>query len=250
MRHLHILINFIRVFKYLGLFQILKFYTLQKNKTSQFKIKNYKNIFFLRGATSDSWVFDMNIIREEYKVFMPIASPKTILDAGANIGTASRFFSNQFPDAKIIAIEPDSENYEILIKNTQNNKNIQCLKGGLWSSDTKLSIVNDNEWKYAIRVKEDVLEGKINAFSIHGVMKMQGWDFIDILKLDIEGSEVEILSKHLELWVDKIGMLIIELHPGLDEKCTRVLFEAFSNKDFSLKWSGENLALIFKNQNN
>jgi len=52
----------------------------------------------------------MNIIREEYKVFMPIDSPKTILDAGANIGTASRFFSNQFPDAKIIAIEPDSEN--------------------------------------------------------------------------------------------------------------------------------------------
>jgi len=192
----------------------------------------------------------MNIIREEYKMFMPIDSPKTILDAGANIGTASRFFSNQFPEAKIIAIEPDSENYEILIKNTQNNKNIQCLKEGLWSSDTKLSIVNDDEWKYAIRVKEDALEGKINAFSIPGVMKMQGWDFIDILKLDIEGSEVEILSKHLELWVDKIGMLIIELHPGLDEKCSRVLFEAFSNKDFNLQCSDENLALIFKNKNN
>ena len=45
-------------------------------------------------------------------------------------------------------------------------------------------------------------------------------------------------------------MLIIELHPSLDEKCARVLFEAFSNKDFNLQWSGENLALIFKNQNN
>ena len=120
MRHLHLIINFIRVFKYLGLFQILRFYTLKKNKISQFKIRNYKNKFFLRGATSDSWVFDMNIIREEYKVFMPIESPKTILDAGANIGTASRFFSNQFPKAEIIAIEPDSENYEILIKNTEN----------------------------------------------------------------------------------------------------------------------------------
>ena len=40
------------------------------------------------------------------------------------------FFSNQFPKAEIIAIEPDSENYEILIKNTEYNKNIQCLKGG------------------------------------------------------------------------------------------------------------------------
>ncbi len=108
----------------------------------------------------------MNIIREEYKVFMSMESPKTILDAGANIGTASRFFSNQFPKAEIIAIEPDSENYEILIKNTEYNKNIQCLKGGLWSSDTNLSIVNDDEWKYAIRVKEDALEGEINAFSI------------------------------------------------------------------------------------
>ena len=46
MRYIHLLINFIRIFKYLGLFQILIFYTLQKNKTSQFKIKNYKNIFF------------------------------------------------------------------------------------------------------------------------------------------------------------------------------------------------------------
>ena len=46
MRYFLKLINFIRVFKHLGLFQTLIFYTLQKNKTSQFKIKNYKNIFF------------------------------------------------------------------------------------------------------------------------------------------------------------------------------------------------------------
>src|ERR1700761_5069168 len=42
-----------------------------------------------------------------------------IIDAGANIGAASLYFAATFPRARIIAIEPVRENYDMLVRNTQ-----------------------------------------------------------------------------------------------------------------------------------
>lgn len=236
-----------RTIKYLGIFQSISyfFFKNKKNKKLKFKVKNYKNNFTIRCGTSDPWVFDMNILREEYKGFIQ-KSPKTILDGGANIGGASRYWHKQYPEATIIAVEPDPENFEILTENTSEISKISCVQGGIWSSDTKLSFENDKAWKYSLQVVEDNINGKIQAYSIPSLMEKFNWDFIDVLKLDVEGSEVEILSKNTEPWIDKIGTLILELHPDIDYRCSRILFKAFSNRDFILKWRGENLILIFK----
>lgn len=236
-----------RTIRYPGVFQTISFYFFQNkpNKKLNLRLKGYKNNFTIRCGTSDPWVFDMNILREEYKSFIT-KPPKTILDGGANIGGASRYWNKQYPEASIIALEPDPENFEVLIANTSEINKITCVKGAIWSSNTKLSFENDKAWKYALQVIEDEANGKIQAYSIPCIMEKFGWDFIDVLKLDVEGSEVEILSKNTEQWIDKIGTLILELHPDIDDRCARILFKAFSNRDFNLKWKGENLVLIFK----
>ncbi len=43
--------------------------------------------------------------------------PKLIIDAGANVGFASLWFLQRFPNTEIIAIEPESSNCEMLKKN-------------------------------------------------------------------------------------------------------------------------------------
>lgn len=247
MKFIQGLINVLRTIKYLGVLQTIIYYRwrFKKNKIFQIKVKGYANRFSLRGGTSDSWVFDMNIIREEYSFIKTDRDIKTIIDGGANIGTASRYFNKRFPKAQIVSVEPSGSNFDILTSNTAGIDSITCLKGGLWSKNTNLKIIDDLAWKYALRVIEDKESGDIQAYSITGIMEKMNWDFIDILKLDIEGSELELLSNNLSLWSHKVGMLIIELHPDIESKSAGILFSAFAGRDFDLKYRGENLLLIF-----
>jgi hypothetical protein len=71
----------------------------------------------VRGNTSDVQTFEQIFIDNEYDVPIGI-SPKTIVDGGANVGYASVYFANRFPDPRIIAIEPHNANAEMLEKNT------------------------------------------------------------------------------------------------------------------------------------
>src|SRR5665213_307274 len=76
----------------------------------------------LRFGTSDAWVLKEVLLDGEYD-FLPQISPKVIIDAGANIGLASIFFANKFPDAVIYALEPEVSNYAILEKNVSKYPN-------------------------------------------------------------------------------------------------------------------------------
>jgi hypothetical protein len=68
---------------------------------------------------------------------------------------------------------------------------------------------------------------------------------IDILKLDIEGSEKEVFETGYEHWLPKINILIIELHDKMKKGCSRAVFNAISKYDFSFDIKGENI--IFTN---
>ncbi len=51
-------------------------------------------------------------------------------------------------------------------------------------------------------------------------MREAEFDYVDILKIDIEGAELEIFSEGSEEWLSKIGLIIVETHerfrPGSD----------------------------------
>lgn len=107
---------------------------------------------------------------------------------------------------------------------------------------TRLSIRNDKAAKYALSVVEYEDTGTSNAYSIGTIMDEKGWDSIDVLKLDVEGSEVPILQDS-HRWIDRIDTLIIEIHQDIAPDSAQVLFRAFADQDFHLMWRGENLVL-------
>src|ERR1700676_1341600 len=53
--------------------------------------------------------------------------PRGVVAAGANIGLSSVFYAKKFPNARIIAIEPESSNYEMLQKNTAPYLNVTAV---------------------------------------------------------------------------------------------------------------------------
>lgn len=244
MKFLLEIVSILRVIRRVGFWQafILLFRSPKSNKEFLIDIKGFSRPVTIRGSSSDPWVLNQILICHEYAGFIEL-EPKRILDGGANIGLASLYWSSCFPDAEIVAVEPDPENFRILTKNTEHLANVTPIQGGLWSKETKLHIQSESAEKYAISVVEDECNGTINAYDIPSIMRFQGWDYIDVVKLDVEGAEVSILAENSHLWINKINILIIELHQDIDQRAAKVLFKAFSDQDFFLRWRGENLVL-------
>ena len=55
-----------------------------------------------------------------------------VLDAGANIGASAIYFARRYPNARIFALEPEQENYDLLLRNTHRYHNIIPIKAALW----------------------------------------------------------------------------------------------------------------------
>ncbi len=82
----------------------------------------------------------------------------------------------------------------------------------------------------------------IPAISISEIMSKFGAEDIDVLKIDIEGSEIEILNKHHD-WLDSVKTLFIELHDRFQPGCTEALRNALNNYTYDESVSGESIVI-------
>lgn len=225
-----------------------KLYLYSKIKFPQrttISLPGTKGTIVLRPATSDLKVFEQIFLNEEYRC--PIDTPPdVIIDAGANIGLASIYFSITYPHAKIIAVEPESSNYELLLENVKNYTNVFCEKAGLWDKNTYLLISNPGTQKHSFKVEESSTPQGIKAVTVDELMAKHQLPFIDIVKMDIEGAEKEVFSNH-PAWISKVGMIVIELHDKHKVGCNRTFYtatEPFMKHEFR---NGENIFLITTN---
>ncbi len=158
---------------------------IKKKKLLQIKVPGLGDTVAVRNHTSDIPLFANIFMLREYNV--PLAEPvKTIIDCGANIGLASLYFISEFPNAKIIAIEPEGNNYHLLKRNLKSYKNVTCINKGVWSTSTNLEVINTNHGNHAFMVKESAIssERSIKAISIGDIINEFQLSEIDILKID------------------------------------------------------------------
>jgi hypothetical protein len=100
----------------------------------------------LRWNSSDFLVFSQVFIREEYRPLTELKQQTPmIIDAGSNIGCTSIYLSTFYKGAKIIAIEPDADNFKQLKKNflLSGLRDVSCLSIALWQTDGLVSLTND-----------------------------------------------------------------------------------------------------------
>ncbi len=181
---------FFRLFQNFGMIHGLRlFINLKLNKLSNIRLPAIKSSISLRKGTSDVEAFYQIFVYNEYKIdFIP--NPENIIDGGANIGLFTVLIKNVFPHAKVISVEPDKDNFELLQKNVATYNNVYCENFGLWNKKAKLKVSDKFDMgKWAMIVEESADEGNINAIAISDLMNKYSIDKIDILKLDIETSE-------------------------------------------------------------
>jgi len=187
---------------------------------------------FLRRGSSDISVFEHVFINDEFDI--ELESPALIVDGGANCGLASVYFATRYPAATVIAIEPDSANCAIARRNVE-GLNVEVIESALWSSQTALRIEDTDSELWAFRcVEADPDEpGAFEAFDMASILAGRS---CDLVKLDIEGAEVELFKD--PVWLDKVAALTVEIH---SEEADHLIREAC--RGWQISRSGEKLTL-------
>lgn len=198
----------------------------------------------IRKDSSDIRVFKQIFLDEVYYFFPQDFKPLVIIDAGANVGYSTIWFASKFPDAEIFAIEPEKSNFEVLKKNVANIKNIFSIQAGLWYEKTFLKIHKSKagSWAFETRIPNKGEQMDVDTVTIPELLKTNQWAQIDLLKIDIEGSEYELFKNNADEWLPFVTMLMIETHdkikPGVSEMIDQVVkpfgFCKFSTKELSI----------------
>ncbi len=187
----------------------------------------------LRLRTSDVPLLTQVILQSQYDCQLP-TPPRVIVDAGANIGLASIFFANKYPDAMIICVEPAPSNLKLLRKNMAHYPNSVIVAGALWNDNTNVAIVDPGggEWGFQIADEPNGSAG-VEAITMDRLMDKCGIDYVDLLKVDIEGAEKEVFESSSK-WIDRVGCIAVELHDPLKNGCSRAFYDA--TRDFGNEW--------------
>jgi len=236
----------LKLIKGFGVIEGLYFYAkLKFKRLGWFKSSTKKIQFFLRNNTTDARVFGQLFIHNQYDVPVNF-EPKTILDLGANIGLSALYFAKRFPNANILAVEPDKDNFEVALKNTKGYDKIKLVQKGVWNKNTFLEIIDPGADKDAYMVKEiaNQTTTSIEAIDIETLLQQEGWVAIDILKIDIEGSEKELFSDNYEKWLPKTRLIFVEIHDHMRKGASKAVFSAISNYDFNFSMKEENLIFM------
>jgi len=201
----------LRTFKRLGIGEI------------RIDVDGLANPVAVRVGDSDIYDFEHSLGRWREPLDLGF-TPSVIVDAGANVGYSVLRFFLEYPQSRIIAIEPDSANLAQLSKNCEGLSNLAVEPHALWTHQARLRITNPEEGSNAFQVGEDS-KGSITSLSISNILERHSLEAIDLLKIDIEGSEVEIFSDCKE-WLPKVRALLVETHDRLRPGCTNAVQRA------------------------
>jgi len=186
-----------------------------------------------------------NDIIEEYNSIIKSGKQPLIIDCGANIGISSLYFSIMYPDAKIIAVEPDIDNFNQAVKNCHSVKNVTVLNKAISSRDGFVDIISNTNDATGHRTAHTDDEDGIPSTSINSIINVESGLVPFIIKVDIEGFEDTLFSDNTD-WISACMLLTIELHDWMlpKSKSSQTFLKTISNHDRDFVIRGENIFSI------
>ena len=151
------------------------------------------------------------IFEDQIYAFPSISQSPRIIDCGANIGMSTIFFALKYPHAKIISFEPDPTTFKILQLNIDqiNNSNIQLIHKAAWIAEDRLLFNPDGAdgGKISLCKNENANSVEVDATDLRIFLQ----EPVDMLKMDIEGSEKTVIP-HCNDLLRNVKNLFIEYH--------------------------------------
>jgi FkbM family methyltransferase len=202
----------------------------------------------IRSGTTDLRCLEKVFVSDEYAIPFH-TTPHLVVDAGANTGMATLYFASQFPQARIFAIEPEQSNFQILRRNCASLANVTLLQAALWPDNRELEILDCNVNKWEFRVTDQRVgpsqATRVQGITVRDILRQAGAERIDLLKLDIEGSERDLFSANTDQWLHRVHIIAIELHDRFRPGCAQALYTALTGRKFVQEIKGENIFIRF-----
>jgi FkbM family methyltransferase len=231
------------------------FYDRLNKNLIKFKIRDFVDftmvdqVFYSEDYSLEKFLRNYEV-NQYYKNILKKNLKPLIIDCGAHIGLATKYFSLIYPHSKLICIEPVIGNFNQAKINNLEYHNIEFLNKAVGAEDGKGSIDNPKLGNNACRINKNE-KGDVNIISVNSILKNLEEDIIPfIIKIDIEGFENELFSKNTE-WIDNFPIIIIELHDWMLPKISNSgnFLSSISKKNRDFLYSGENIFSI-KNELN
>lgn len=158
------------------------------------------------------------IFKDEVYKFKTDSYNPYIIDCGANIGLSILYFTKNYPNAEILAFEPDHEIFQILKQNIESlscNSSIIIKEEAVWKEDTTLEFFSDGGLSGSLFAdfanKKNII--KIKAADLKKYLNKK----VDFLKMDIEGAENEVIFD-IKNQLHYVENLFLEYHGIKDKK--------------------------------
>ncbi len=205
-----------KIFRYKNYFKFLIYVILYsgKRRYKQCKVNLFGKKIIIADGLSFVWQFHEIFVEEYYKFNAKNNSP-LIIDCGANIGLSAIYFKLLFPAAKVIALEPDDKIYNIA-KNNINAlgfNDVELIKKAVWIDNSGVKFFS--EGADGSTMFSDKANTVVSSVRLKDLLSQ--FTKIDMLKMDIEGAEVNVIED-CEAELAKIETLFIEYHSYVDKK--------------------------------
>jgi FkbM family methyltransferase len=154
--------------------------------------------YFIRHGTREVGIFSEIFIAGEYapppaveQHIAQLSRPPRVLDLGANVGLFAAFCRQRWTGAQVVSVEPDPENLLILRRTAAGSEAIEVVEACATCSDSSVRFV-PGKFAESHVAAGDVGAGETIEVPCVDVFRLaQG---TDLIKIDIEGSEWEILA--------------------------------------------------------
>ena len=154
-----------------------------------------------------------------------------IIDCGANIGLSIIYVKQRYPEAEILAFEPDEKNSDLLYRNINSfgYDNITIRKEAVWNENTILKFSNQGSMSSRIQYDNSTNFKEVKATRLRDLIDRT----VDFLKIDIEGAEFTVLSDLGEK-LNFVKNLFVEYHGHFAQNAELTkLFAIFSEHGFT-----------------
>jgi len=202
--------RFVRRFGLRGAIQTHRRLRAPVGAVAEIRVPGLPHLVAVRTGTADVSTFEKVFVWGDYELEFP-SDVRTVIDAGANAGFSAVFFACRFPQARIIAVEPQGENFRLLQRNVASYPNVTPVEAAVWSHDTVLALANPADRVDSYRYAPAADGESVQALGVQSLLNRFGIDTVDVLKVDVEGAEAELFADRPS-WVHCVRMFVVELH--------------------------------------
>ena len=136
-----------------------------------------------------------------------------VLDVGGNVGQTACEYTSYFPQAQIYTFEPVPASFAKLQSAVANLPRVKAFQMAVGSSTGTvfMNVGDDSQLNSIVKVKDSTSVIEVPLDSLDHIVSSLSLDQIDLLKIDVEGFELEVLKGAVRLFAEKkVRFLVIE----------------------------------------